>query len=68
MDSELRVHGARNRIADAFIIPIIPAYRIQNAVYMIGEKITKNNILYLTFVLTGYGADIIKTAYPDLYK
>ncbi|KAJ5374289.1 Glucose-methanol-choline oxidoreductase [Penicillium concentricum] len=53
VDSELRVHGAKRlRIVDASIIPVIPDCRIQNAVYMIGEK----------------GADIIKAAYPELYK
>ncbi|KAJ5497733.1 Glucose-methanol-choline oxidoreductase C-terminal [Penicillium expansum] len=53
VDSQLRVHGAKRlRIVDASIIPVIPDCRIQNAVYMIGEK----------------GADIIKAAYPELYK
>ncbi|KAJ5170111.1 Glucose-methanol-choline oxidoreductase C-terminal [Penicillium coprophilum] len=53
VDSHLRVHGAKNlRIVDASIIPVISDCRIQSAVYMIGEK----------------GADIIKAAYPELYK
>ncbi|CAG8076127.1 unnamed protein product [Penicillium salamii] len=40
VDSELRVHGAKNlRIIDASIIPVIPDCRIQNAVYMIAEKV-----------------------------
>ncbi|KAJ5664071.1 alcohol oxidase [Penicillium longicatenatum] len=52
VDSKLRVHGVRNlRIADASVIPVIPDCRIQNSVYMIGEK----------------GADIIKSAHKDLY-
>ncbi|CAG8887289.1 unnamed protein product [Penicillium egyptiacum] len=39
VDSKLRVHGVRNlRIADASVIPIIPDCRIQNSVYLIGEK------------------------------
>ncbi|RAH73861.1 GMC family oxidoreductase [Aspergillus aculeatinus CBS 121060] len=53
VDSELRVHGVKRlRVIDASIIPIIPDCRIQNAVYMIGEK----------------GADMVKAAYPDLYQ
>ncbi|KAJ5987156.1 alcohol oxidase [Penicillium sp. IBT 35674x] len=52
VDSKLRVHGVRNlRIADASVMPVIPDCRIQNSVYMIGEK----------------GADIIKSAHKDLY-
>jgi choline dehydrogenase-like flavoprotein len=40
VDPELRVHGAKNlRIIDASIIPVIPDCRIQNAVYMIAEKV-----------------------------
>ncbi|PYH67219.1 GMC family oxidoreductase [Aspergillus vadensis CBS 113365] len=53
VDPELRVHGVQNlRVVDASIIPLIPDCRIQNAVYMIGEK----------------GADMIKAAYPALYR
>ncbi|KAL4886162.1 alcohol oxidase [Aspergillus karnatakaensis] len=53
VDEKLRVHGIRNlRVADASIIPVIPDCRIQNSVYMIGEK----------------GADIIKAQYKDLYE
>lgn len=49
---ELKVHGTeRLRVIDASVIPVIPDCRIQNSVYMIGEK----------------GADIIKAAYPELY-
>ncbi|ORY09277.1 hypothetical protein BCR34DRAFT_602927 [Clohesyomyces aquaticus] len=52
VDSGLRVHGTQNlRVIDASVIPVIPDCRIQNSVYMIGEK----------------GADIIKAAYPELY-
>ncbi|KAJ4411019.1 hypothetical protein N0V82_009090 [Gnomoniopsis sp. IMI 355080] len=52
VDSKLRVFGVdKLRVIDASVIPIIPDCRIQNAVYMIGEK----------------GADYIKAAYPDLY-
>ncbi|PSN64124.1 glucose-methanol-choline oxidoreductase-like protein [Corynespora cassiicola Philippines] len=53
VDPELRVHGIQNlRVIDASVIPIIPDCRIQNSVYMIGEK----------------GADMIKSAHPDLYS
>lgn len=53
VDSNLRVHGIRNlRVADASIIPVIPDCRIQNSVYMIGEK----------------AADIIKSQYKHLYE
>lgn len=53
VDPELRVFGVeRLRVVDASIIPVIPDCRIQNAVYMIGEK----------------GADLIKATYPELYQ
>ncbi|CAK7207998.1 hypothetical protein SEUCBS139899_010832 [Sporothrix eucalyptigena] len=53
VDPKLCVHGVKNlRIADASVIPVIPDCRIQNSVYMIGEK----------------GADIIKAAHTDLYE
>jgi choline dehydrogenase len=53
VDPNLKVHGIKNlRVADASIIPIIPDCRIQNSVYMIGEK----------------GADLIKADHRDLYK
>lgn len=40
VDSKLNVHGVRNlRVIDASIIPVIPDCRIQNSVYMIGEKV-----------------------------
>ncbi|TQS33085.1 hypothetical protein Golomagni_06583, partial [Golovinomyces magnicellulatus] len=53
VDPNLCVHGVKNlRIADASVIPVIPDCRIQNSVYMIGEK----------------GADIIKQAHKDLYE
>ncbi|KAJ5703706.1 hypothetical protein N7493_011631 [Penicillium malachiteum] len=52
VDSKLRVHGVKNlRLIDASVIPVIPDCRIQNSVYMIGEK----------------GADAIKFAHKDLY-
>ncbi|RFU27761.1 hypothetical protein B7463_g8570, partial [Scytalidium lignicola] len=53
VNSKLCVHGVRNlRVADASIMPVIPDCRIQNSVYMIGEK----------------GADIIKAQHKDLYE
>ncbi|OBT42982.1 hypothetical protein VE00_07152 [Pseudogymnoascus sp. WSF 3629] len=53
VDPKLKVHGIKNlRVADASIIPIIPDCRIQNSVYMIGEK----------------AADLIKAEHQDLYK
>lgn len=46
VDSQLRVHGAKRlRIVDASIIPVIPDCRIQNAVYMIGEKVCQGTKL-----------------------
>lgn len=40
VDPKLRVHGTNNlRVIDASVIPVIPDCRIQNAVYMIGEKV-----------------------------
>ena len=53
VDPKLRVHGVKNlRVADASIMPIIPDCRIQNSVYMIGEK----------------AADMIKADHKDLFK
>ncbi|KAG0319329.1 hypothetical protein BGZ99_005149 [Dissophora globulifera] len=52
VDPQLRVHGIHNlRVIDASVMPIIPDCRIQNSVYMIGEK----------------GADMIKAQHKDLY-
>ncbi|KAI1169913.1 hypothetical protein F4777DRAFT_158953 [Nemania sp. FL0916] len=52
VDSALRVHGVKNlRVADASVMPLIPTCRIQNAVYMVGEK----------------AADLLKAAHKDLY-
>lgn len=40
VDSKLRVYGVdKLRVIDASVIPVIPDCRIQNAVYMIGEKV-----------------------------
>jgi choline dehydrogenase-like flavoprotein len=48
VDSKLRVHGISNlRIADASVIPVIPDCRIQNSVYMIGEKVCHHPISIL---------------------
>ncbi|KAL4768435.1 choline dehydrogenase [Aspergillus nidulans var. acristatus] len=52
VDPELRVHGIKRlRVADASVIPVIPDCRIQNSVYMVGEKC----------------ADLIKESHRDLY-
>jgi choline dehydrogenase-like flavoprotein len=52
VDPALKVHGIKNlRVIDASVIPVIPDCRIQNSVYMIGEK----------------GADLIKAEHKDLY-
>ncbi|CAO3608320.1 unnamed protein product [Mucor hiemalis] len=52
VDAQLRVHGIKNlRVIDASVMPIIPDCRIQNSVYMVGEK----------------GADMIKAHHKDLY-
>ncbi|PHH65629.1 hypothetical protein CDD81_1715 [Ophiocordyceps australis] len=53
VDPELKVHGIKGlRVIDASVIPVIPDCRIQNSVYMVGEK----------------GADLIKAAHKDLFK
>lgn len=40
VDPHLRVHGIdRLRVIDASVFPIIPDGRIQNAVYMVAEKV-----------------------------
>ena len=52
VDPKLKVHGVKNlRVIDASVIPVIPDCRIQNSVYMVGEK----------------GADCIKADHKDLY-
>ncbi|KAJ5769566.1 oxidoreductase [Penicillium odoratum] len=52
VDGALKVHGFKNlRVIDASVFPVIPDCRIQNAVYMVGEK----------------GADLIKADHKDLY-
>ncbi|PTB67818.1 GMC oxidoreductase, partial [Trichoderma citrinoviride] len=52
VDPALKVHGVKNlRVIDASIMPVIPDCRIQNSVYMVGEK----------------GADLIKAEHKDLY-
>ncbi|EPS43370.1 hypothetical protein H072_2589 [Dactylellina haptotyla CBS 200.50] len=52
VDPSLKVHGIKNlRVIDASVIPVMPDCRIQNSVYMVGEK----------------GADMIKAAHKDLY-
>ncbi|CAI7635867.1 unnamed protein product [Penicillium crustosum] len=53
VDPGLKVHGLKNlRVIDASVIPVIPDCRIQNSVYMVGEK----------------GADAIKRDHSDFYK
>jgi choline dehydrogenase len=53
VDSNLRVYGVKKlRVSDASVFPLIPDCRIQNDVYMVGEK----------------AADLIKGAHPDLYS
>ncbi|KAI9930290.1 hypothetical protein MW887_012103 [Aspergillus wentii] len=53
VDPNLKVHGTKGlRVIDASVIPVIPDCRIQNSVYMVGEK----------------GADAIKSDHPDFYK
>jgi choline dehydrogenase len=40
VDSQLKVHGIKNlRVIDASVFPVIPDCRIQNAVYMVAEKV-----------------------------
>ncbi|KAL4804254.1 hypothetical protein BDV18DRAFT_166085 [Aspergillus unguis] len=52
VDPALKVHGVKGlRVIDASVIPVIPDCRIQNSVYMIGEK----------------GADAIKKDHKDFY-
>jgi choline dehydrogenase len=52
VDPSLRVHGVKGlRVIDASIFPVIPDCRIQNVVYMVGEK----------------GADMIKADHGELY-
>jgi choline dehydrogenase len=53
VDPKLKVHGVNKlRVIDASVFPIIPDCRIQNTVYMVGEK----------------GADLVKADHKDLYK
>lgn len=42
VDETLKVHGVKGlRVIDASVFPVIPDCRIQNAVYMVAEKVTK---------------------------
>ena len=42
VDEKLKVHGVKGlRVIDASVFPVIPDCRIQNAVYMVAEKVTK---------------------------
>lgn len=53
VDPHLKVHGIKGlRVIDASVFPVIPDCRIQNVVYMVGEK----------------GADYIKADHSDLYS
>jgi hypothetical protein len=41
VDRKLKVHGVENlRVMDASVMPVIPDCRIQNAVYMVAEKVS----------------------------
>ncbi|EWC44845.1 hypothetical protein DRE_00904 [Drechslerella stenobrocha 248] len=52
VDRNFNVHGIKKlRVIDASVIPVMPDCRIQNSVYMVGEK----------------GADAIKATHKDLY-
>ncbi|KAJ5679800.1 hypothetical protein N7462_008044 [Penicillium macrosclerotiorum] len=52
VNEQLKVHGFKNiRVIDASVFPVIPDCRIQNPVYMVGEK----------------GADLIKRDHKDIY-
>lgn len=53
VDPKLKVHGIKNlRVADASVVPVIPDCRIQNSIYMIGEKC----------------ADLLKADHKDLFE
>jgi hypothetical protein len=57
VDSKLRVYGVEKlRVIDASVIPVIPDCRIQNSVYMIGEKVSTAHspmVAALVRLLTG---------------
>lgn len=71
VDAQLKVHGTKKlRVMDASVIPVIPDCRIQNAVYMVGEKVGSSAIVPWNEIQSAnikQGADIIKAAYPELY-
>jgi choline dehydrogenase len=71
VDPKLAVHGTKNlRVIDASIFPVIPDCRIQNAVYMVAEKVGDADGIrekYPSLTMGSQGADIIKAAYPELY-
>lgn len=53
VDTNLKVHGIKNlRVIDASVFPVIPDCRIQNAVYMVAEKVSliprRRKVLALT--------------------
>lgn len=44
VDKDLKVYGIKNlRVIDASVFPVIPDCRIQNAVYMIAEKVSSTS-------------------------
>jgi choline dehydrogenase len=52
VDGRLRVHGVKGlRVVDASVMPVIPDCRIQNGVYMVGER----------------GAEFVKEDWKELY-
>ena len=51
-------------------MPVIPDCRIQNSVYMIGEKVSTQKSSYIASVTNqpNQGADMIKAQHKDLYE
>lgn len=72
VDKDLKVYGVKNlRVVDASVFPVIPDCRIQNAVYMVAEKVSHMNTSNsdnCEILITEQGADAIKAEYPDLYS
>ena len=61
VDSELKVHGVKNlRVMDASVFPVIPDCRIQNAVYMVAEKVSLTFSLCLK-ALSSHLLTLLKT-------
>lgn len=66
VDTELRVYGTTNlRVVDAGIMPLLPAARIQAAVYAVAEKV-RVSVMCVASRLLGYADNDVFTKHSRL--